>query len=101
MILLSVSFLLAHSIAATHAYTTYHDQKFLDWAELAWSGGRSYTLSERALQSKEIFGKNVSMQEACGEFTMAGGTFWVDHHLICKTILTDAVISKIFPTRDM
>ncbi|ESK83076.1 glycoside hydrolase family 76 protein [Moniliophthora roreri MCA 2997] len=69
---------LAHSIAATHAYTAYSDRKFLDWAELAWSGGRSYTLSEDELQSGKVFGKNVTVRPICGDLTMVGGTFWIN-----------------------
>ncbi|KAI3607503.1 glycoside hydrolase family 76 protein [Moniliophthora roreri] len=68
----------AHSIAATHAYTAYSDRKFLDWAELAWSGGRSYTLSEDELQSGKVFGKNVTVRPICGDLTMVGGTFWIN-----------------------
>ncbi|KAI3608917.1 glycoside hydrolase family 76 protein, partial [Moniliophthora roreri] len=69
---------LAHSIAATHAYTAYSDRKFLDWAELAWSGGRNYTLSEDELQSGKIFQKNVTVKPICGDLTMVGGTFWIN-----------------------
>ncbi|KAI3605502.1 glycoside hydrolase family 76 protein [Moniliophthora roreri] len=68
----------AHSIAATHAYTVYSDQAFLEWSELAWNGGESYTLSEDELRNGTIPGKNISIHSICGDLTMAGGTFWMN-----------------------
>ncbi|KAJ8084037.1 hypothetical protein PM082_002804 [Marasmius tenuissimus] len=68
----------AHSIAATQAYETYTDNRFLDWAELAWSGAESYTLSEAKLRAGRFPGKNITINGACADLTMAGGTFWVN-----------------------
>ncbi|EEB98878.1 hypothetical protein MPER_01538, partial [Moniliophthora perniciosa FA553] len=68
----------AHSIAATYAFAAYSDQEFLEWAELAWSSGKSYTLSEDELQSGKIFRKDITVKPICGDLTMAGGTFWTN-----------------------
>ncbi|KAL0571725.1 hypothetical protein V5O48_010233 [Marasmius crinis-equi] len=72
----SMNWGLAHSIAAIQAYTAYNDSSFLGWAELAWSGGESYTLTEDKLRTRKISGKNITIQPMCSNLTMSGGTFW-------------------------
>ncbi|KAF9270243.1 hypothetical protein L218DRAFT_982845 [Marasmius fiardii PR-910] len=72
----SVNWRLEYAIAAGHAYATYSDSRFLDWAKKAWNSGKAYTLSEDELHTGNIFGKNITMKATCGNLTMAGGTFW-------------------------
>ncbi|KAL0571722.1 hypothetical protein V5O48_010230 [Marasmius crinis-equi] len=65
----------AHSIAAIQAYKAYNDSSFLDWAEIAWSGGESYTLTEDKVRTEKISGKNITIPAICSNLTMSGGTF--------------------------
>ncbi|KAK0443429.1 uncharacterized protein EV420DRAFT_1649215 [Desarmillaria tabescens] len=67
---------LSYGYAAAHAYTTYQDNDFLDWAVTSWTSGRLYTISESQAALGIMDKKQFNMSSSCQDTTMAGGTFW-------------------------
>ncbi|KAL0563169.1 hypothetical protein V5O48_018906, partial [Marasmius crinis-equi] len=98
---------IAYSIAATQAYTTYSNESFLEWAELAWRGGRIFTVGEDEIGTGNVSGKNFKVLPTCAasssmlaeatknqtyiDFGLSSKDFYVNHLRNPEGVMLDGI----------
>ncbi|KAK7023370.1 hypothetical protein VNI00_016785 [Paramarasmius palmivorus] len=65
-----------YGYSAVLAYNAYQDTSFLEYAEDAWTLGRSYTLSSSDINTGKNSNKDFTLSKQCRNQPMVGGSFW-------------------------